>query len=327
MNNFTRWLIIGISIISFLGLLIFYISLSITSNPQGNPIALDSDIQPGRNQLTLAHQGLNRTVYIETPKNFDTDKKYPIVFFFHGGGQTGASISMQELINAEEFIGVYPSGIDGYWNTGFATSSGRGSTADDHAFVEFLFDWLDSRVNMDDDKIFAAGMSMGAFFLNEQIVHEPNRFSAVVLFMGSFIDCEESNIEPTRCMKEHPNGIDPEVSVSVLTVHGMRDDLVPYRGGAVGECSAERCLVMKSAEENIAIWAKQNNCDDSPKISDDKIKGVTIHEFENCSNDRQVMLYSVHDAGHGYLDNFLPPGRHSGGTIDTLWKFFNNNPK
>ena len=64
-----------------------------------------------------------------------------------------------------------------------------------------------------------------------------------------------------------------------------------------------------------------------PPTSDDKIKGVTIHEFENCSNDRQVMLYSVHEAGHGYLDNFLPPGRHSGGTIDTLWKFFNNNPK
>ncbi len=79
---------------------------------------------------------------------------------------------------------------------------------------------------------------------------------------------------------------------------------------------------MKSAEENIAIWAKQNSCDEEPKISDDKIKGVTIHEFENCSNDRQVVLYSVHEAGHGYLDNFLPAGRHSGGTIDLLWKFF-----
>ena len=323
MNNFTRWLVIGIFIISFLALTIFYIQSNLTSN-QVNPITLDLEIQPGRNHLRLIHNDIDRDVFIETPKNFKADKEYPVVFFFHGGGQTGASISMQELINEEQFIGVYPSGISGYWNTGFETSSGRGSTADDIAFVEFIFGYLDSQINVEQDKIFAAGMSMGAIFLNEQILHEPNRFSAAVLFMASFIDCEESNIESTRCLKDYPNGINPDVSISVLTVHGMRDDLVPYNGGVIGECSAERCIIMKSADENIAIWANQNGCDKTPQTSDE-IKDITIHEFNGCFNQKQVMFYSLHDAEHGYLDNYLPPGRYSGGTIDLLWQFFKNN--
>ena len=321
MNNFTRWLVIGIFIISFLALTIFYIQSNLTSN-QVNPITLDLEIQPGRNHLRLIHNDIDRDVFIETPKNFKADKEYPVVFFFHGGGQTGASISMQELINEEQFIGVYPSGYGGYWNTGFETSSGRGSTADDIAFVEFIFGYLDSQINVEQDKIFAAGMSMGAIFLNEQILHEPNRFSAAVLFMASFIDCEESNIESTRCLKDYPNGINPDVSISVLTVHGMRDDLVPYNGGVIGECSAERCIIMNSAQENISIWSKQNGCNDEPKTSEGEINGVTIHEFTGCLNNKQVMFYSIQEAGHGYLDNFLPAGRHSGGTIDLLWKFF-----
>ena len=172
MNNSLRWLTIGILIISFLGLLIFYIQSNLTSN-QVNQITPDLEIQPGRNHLRLIHDDIDRDVFIETPKNFNPDKKYPVVFFFHGGGQTGASISMQELINEEQFIGVYPSGISGYWNTGFETSSGRGSTADDVAFVEFIFGYLDSQINVEQNKIFAAGMSMGAIFLNEQIAIIP----------------------------------------------------------------------------------------------------------------------------------------------------------
>ena len=162
MNNFTRWLVIGIFIISFLALTIFYIQSNLTSN-QVNPTTLDLEIQPGRNHLRLIHNDIDRDVFIETPKNFKADKEYPVVFFFHGGGQTGASISMQELINEEQFIGVYPSGISGYWNTGFETSSGRGSTADDVAFVEFIFGYLESQINVEQNKIILVRVCLSAF--------------------------------------------------------------------------------------------------------------------------------------------------------------------
>jgi len=64
------------------------------------------------------------------PLNFQSENIYPVVFFFHGlGGNKGFGYSvLNELVESESFIGVYPQGHQNSWNAG---SGGVPSTADD----------------------------------------------------------------------------------------------------------------------------------------------------------------------------------------------------
>ena len=91
-----------------------------------------SNLISGTNEVTINQiidgNSVPRLVYVRTPQNLNSSLSYPIVFFFHGGGGSGQHFlynnNLIELINSEEFIGVFPNGYSnngsngGYWNLG-----------------------------------------------------------------------------------------------------------------------------------------------------------------------------------------------------------------
>ena len=45
-----------------------------------------TSLSPGRNEIELEYDGLSRRLLITTPKTYDDQKKYSILFCFHGAG-------------------------------------------------------------------------------------------------------------------------------------------------------------------------------------------------------------------------------------------------
>ena len=80
-----------------------------------------------------------REYFIRYPSQYN-QSNYPIVFYFHENGGTAESFysnlsEVHELIDNNEFIAIFPQGLEKSWNLGVEASQ-----ADDVAWVEGIFD-------------------------------------------------------------------------------------------------------------------------------------------------------------------------------------------
>ena len=124
--------------------------------------------------------------YIEyLPENFDSCKKYPLLFYLHGAGERGDdldSIAMHGYLqyvkeeNAEyPFIIIAPQCPDGkYWG----------------CFTESLLNFLDfvcEKLPVDKSRVYLTGISMGGTGTYMLAMAAPERFAAIAPICGSGI--------------------------------------------------------------------------------------------------------------------------------------------
>ena len=145
-----------------------------------------------------------------------TKSKYPVVFFFHGGGGNGSQWLNQgrgvtDLIDREEFIGIFPSGYNGRWNVGGQTS------ADDIEFVSSIINVLSGSDIFDTENIYGIGTSNGGGMVNK-LAKETSIFRAIAPVISS----------QTALLGE----LVPSQPVSVFQVNAENDSAIPLEGEA-----------------------------------------------------------------------------------------------
>ena len=76
-------------------------------------IAFAADLQPGTNQVELKHDGHLRKMLVRLPADYSPEKKYPVVFGFHGAGGPMEAYhrQLEELVDNYSVISVSPQGI------------------------------------------------------------------------------------------------------------------------------------------------------------------------------------------------------------------------
>jgi len=139
------------------------------------------------------------------PKNFDTTKEYPVVFFLHGSGQRGndnekqlvhfvnyfASDSIRSIF---EFIAVLPQCATGdYWGTvnrreisgglefDFLPNEKQGKSGE--SFVKLVYE-LKKKSYISNDKLYLTGMSMGGIGTMDILYRNPDLFKAALVICG-----------------------------------------------------------------------------------------------------------------------------------------------
>ena len=129
------------------------------------------------------HYNFNYVKYL--PKDYDENKKYPLVFFLHGAGERGEDLDVASRHgymknvreNGEEypFIFVGPQCPDGkYWG----------------CFTESLLAFLDyicETLPVDKDRVYLTGLSMGATGTWMLAMAAPEKFAAIAPVCGSGI--------------------------------------------------------------------------------------------------------------------------------------------
>jgi polyhydroxybutyrate depolymerase len=298
-------------------------------------ITTENTLVPGTYRKTIESDGQTRTYEILIPTGYDAAKATPLVFIMHGGGGDGARIMEQtkfnEKANAEGFILVAPDGVDNNWNDGRGYTA-RGNTTDtvtendDVGFIKALVAEVQASYNIDDNRIYIAGVSNGAMMSQRVICEAPGIFAAVGAASGPMF-----TLTPETC-----NG-----TTAVIGVQGTDDPFWPIEdGNGIPEFPR---LLDRNADQKVTslkeisnIWVTKNACAVTPietKLNATVADGtsVTHYVYPDCAAGLPVEYYVVTGMGHGWPPyqgtKLAGPASQNLNTTDIFWDFFKQQSK
>ncbi len=172
---------------------------------------------------------------IMLPKNYDTAKKYPVVFFLHGRGESGND-NEKQLTNGSEFflrdsirdrypaIVVFPQcSAKSYWSNvnmvTYDSSTAKrwfyfipgGSPTLPMQLLQNLVNNVLERFSGNRQQVYVGGLSMGAMGTYELVRRMPNTFAAAFAICGG----------------AHPATAPQLKQTAWWIFHGLKDDVVP----------------------------------------------------------------------------------------------------
>jgi polyhydroxybutyrate depolymerase len=204
----------------------------------------------------------SRPYEIHVPRTYSRGTPAPLIVLLHGYGSSGAQQSayfgFSELANSRGVLIAYPDGTvdrDGrrFWNATDACCNLYGSDVDDVAYLTAVLEDVERNYDVDRRRVFFVGHSNGAFMAHRMACALAARVSGIVALAGDVWS------DPTRCKPAEP--------VAVLQVHGDRDAVIPYAGGAIlGTMGA-----IPAAPESVATWAALDGCTGGLAATDERL--------------------------------------------------------
>lgn len=275
--------------------------------------------------------GLERTYYLHLPTGHKSSGKLPVVLVLHGGGRgDGDDVARWtgyiELADRDNFIAVYPNGIDAQWNDGRVKTFRRGKDnahVDDVGFISALIDYIIRDLNGDPRRVYVTGLSNGGM---------------MALRLGCEISSKLAAIAPViaNVPKNIYGRCNPDAKLPVLLMNGTNDPLVPWDGGSVGFFGKRRGEVV-STNETVRFWSKHNGCSSRfarwvPDRDRRDHSRVRITTWKKPGNTCEVILYSIVGGGHTFPGSDVPNrplllGRKNNDIngAEVIWDFFSRH--
>ena len=249
---------------------------------------------------TIQHGSLTRDYSIYVPASYNGTTSFPLLFNFHGGNDVIANwqtaADMRPIADTADFILVYPQArqdpSDGNSLNWLPKTPG---TFDDVPFISALIDTIASNYQIDQNRIYACGYSLGGDMSFEVGCKLNNRIAAIAP-VARTMQANPSSF----CAPVHPTG--------VLTILGTDDFISPY-GGYPG--------YYLSADETHNYWAIHNNCNTTATMSTVSAS-VERYTWSTASGCAYVEELKVIGGGHDW------PGSFGNMTIDAneeIWQF------
>ncbi|MEM2351345.1 MAG: PHB depolymerase family esterase [Thermoproteota archaeon] len=266
---------------------------------------------PGRYDLSINVDGRVRNYAIHIPTSYDSITPLPLVIVLHGYGGNPRSMesatSLSLKADKEGFIVIYPEGIslDFSWNAGFCCGQAALNNIDDIAFIRRLIEKTMEDLKIDPKRIYAVGFSNGGMMSHRLGAELFEFFAAIAVVAGSIGKTHNGSLTLSP----------PSRAVSVIIIHGMRDEIIPYAGGRF---PSEYFL--SSVKESVHFWVQANNCSKTPLIEESPGGNVIKTTYSQGINNTEVILYTIKDGTHSWSFNGIS-------TTNTIWEFFEGHPK
>ena len=267
-------------------------------------ITINLSFAQGYISETIQYDGLTREYNIYIPASYDGTTSFPLLFNFHGGGLDIASqiaiADMSPIADTANFIVVYPQARpDPSDGNSFNWIPKVPGTFDDVPFISSLIDTIASNYEIDQNRIYACGYSLGGDMSFELACKLNNRIAAIAPVARTM----QANPD-SFCFPVHPTG--------VLTILGTDDTTSPYNGITYGGVD-----YYLSAAETHSYWANHNNCNPNPIMSTVS-PSVERYTWSTASGCAFVEELKVIGGGHDW------PGSFGNMTIDAseeIWQF------
>jgi len=233
--------------------------------------------------------GETRNYYLHAPNNeYNAQVKFPLLIMLHGRLGSGIQVMEQSTLNAfsdkENFIVVYPDGLNRSWADGRGNTPSDRNHVDDVGFIEILINKLSTDYSINKDKVFIAGHSNGGFMTQRMLLEKSNIFAGGVSIAAQL---------STALVKKYI----PKNPVSVAFIVGTADPFVPYYGGFVRDGGE-----ILSAEDSFDRWKLWNECSNQLNQTriDEHDDGTTVDliTHSECKNSTVVKLIRVNEGGH-----------------------------
>lgn len=280
----------------------------------------------GAHYSTIAHDGIERRYLLRVPASLRGNSSVvPLVIVLHGGGGNARNAENMTGFTAkaarEGFIVAYPEGTGRNkgklltWNAGHCCGPAMENEVDDVGFISAMIDHVSARYTIDPDRIYATGMSNGGMMAHRLGMELAGRLAAIAPVVATLFGDE----------------VVPRSGVSALMINGMRDESVPFRGGATGGHFPDAWdgTPMQPALYQATFWADVDKCPPPARI--ERNSGYILRAYE-CPAQRAVQLYLIKNEGHSW------PGGRAGSILgdspgtalnatDVIWDFFQQHPR
>lgn len=269
-------------------------------------VPAQSDFNFGWHEQDINVDGQNRYFKIYIPKGIEDTA--PAVMLFHHenksmnnlfDNEAGGFAEWPNLADREKVILIIPNGInpmtgdaDGNnqkWNDCRKDSESQSmlSTANDIDFIEKLIDWSKNNLQIDKNRLYAAGVSNGGMMVYRLTIELGDKLAGAAVFLANMSADSE-------CDK-------PNTPIPIFIMNSTDDPMIPFEGGMI---TGNRGLV-HSAEETLNIWVKLNYLNTQKRtnkyltdLDPDDGSRIIKNEFNRPLDNLPVAFYVVVNGGH-----------------------------
>jgi polyhydroxybutyrate depolymerase len=288
----------------------------------GCQVAPAAKVTNQRNALSV--DGSLRSYLLTTPSPHRQPD--PVVVDFHGYGEGAATESLTTQFGAlgqhDGFITVFPNGTGTPIGWGTSTKAGN----PDVTFVGAILDHLEATQCVDEARMYATGLSQGAFMTSTLACVMSERFAAFAPVDGVEL--------PARCPTTR--------AVPILAFHGTADPILHFNGGIgrkvlADDLTAHPHPLPKLARArlngpgypaHIKAWAAKDGCGATP--TDTRVSRHVIHRAYPCPPGVAVEFDIIVGGGHSWpgsalsaeIASFVGPTTMEINATSAIWAFF-----
>jgi polyhydroxybutyrate depolymerase len=281
-----------------------------------------SEVTNQRRTIQIA--GKTRNYLLTTPPPHQ--RPDPVVMDFHGYGEGNTTESLTTRFGAlgqqDGFISAFPdgTGIPIGWNA----SAKPGNP--DVRFVADLLNRLEATQCVDESRVYATGLSQGAFMTSTLACVLAQRFAAFAPVAGVQL--------PSPCPATRP--------APILAFHGTADPILHFNGGIgravlAADLHAHPRPLPKLPRPrlngpgypaNVRAWAAKDGCGATP--ADSKLSAHVIHRSYPCPPGVAVDFDIILGGGHSWpgspvsamISPFVGPTTTEINATTAIWAFF-----
>ncbi len=276
---------------------------------QGQETCATQALKSGEMTKTLQVGERERT-YIRYVPETNHAEPLPLVLVFHGFASNAPEMveltGFNLIADQEKFVVIYLQGTNNpaQWYNGTNLFLPQDDLRD-MDFVTAVLDKYTMSPCIDAERVYATGFSMGGGMVHRLACEMSDRFAAYATVSGAYATI--------------PNGCQPERGISLLTIHGLADPVVPFEGAGV---------FLPNIEDWLADWVARNDCQVSTPLP--SLGDVTGTSYSDCKDNSTIEIYTIPDGGHTWAGTtMLNRASAMGGIVssdinasEVIWAFF-----
>lgn len=283
----------------------------------------------GWTNFTFTFDSKVRAYTLYVPDSYNADVPATLIVALHGLGGSMTDImgtGISAIADTANIIVASPQALDfaspvgvieSAWNNGIAvTVTGFGEIVvnedvDDIGFINAMMDSVQLHYNINAERNYLCGMSMGGFMTQRLACASTNRFAAAASLAGTYA------LALPECA--------PSKQIPVAHFHGTADDVITYEGFTTFPVLGDVAVGL-SVDHLISKWTTLNDCSTTPdvvNVPDANADGLSLDHYiySNASGKAMVELFRINGGLHLWYDNVLTGGEFDYAT--EVWKFFN----
>lgn len=296
------------------------------TQPEIRPVSNTNGDRRGLDQrLEIQSGGREREYLLHVPPNYDPAKPMPLVVVLHGLAQDADTISslskMSEKADKEGFIVAYPNatkwlGKVRSWDADNGVQL-PGTDSNDVGFVKDMVKTIKDNLNIDNNRVYATGFSNGGMLAYKLASEMSDTFSAIAVVSSGSSGSE----------------VKPSESVSVMSIHGTGDRVVPIDGRSPGSSLTSLGLPhFQSFRDSFRTWANHLGVSEKPVVERDGDRVITA-KSTNKETGAEVIAIAIKDGRHEWPGSDRAKTKRPNSpeaefpATEKIWEFFKSHNK
>lgn len=272
---------------------------------------------------TITWDGVERQYLEYVPTSYSDAEATPVLFMLHGMGDDidnfFTATRIQNVAEEQDWIVVCPQALDfnyenallggsydfgACWNVGstvsvnfnmygmpFSFDVNVNENVDDEGFLLATLAALKEEYNVDQDKIFFAGFSLGGFMSHRMAINHGDVINSIAAISG--------------VIGNNLTTLTPVDNVNVLQIFGTTDEMITYDDALISLESLGSYNIGLPVEQTVEFWRTFNQCDEEPIVEqypDTYNDDLTfeMYQYLNGNNDARVAFIKVYNGMHDW---------------------------